>query len=67
MRVQGKGSCFVVLDKEDYVKKVEHQINRNSFEQLQCDPTKSFEVIINTWEKKWSQMNVLNEKWKSYI
>ena len=38
MRVQDKVSRFVVLDNEDYVKKVEHQINRSSFQQLECDP-----------------------------
>ena len=32
VRVQCKGSRFVVLDNEDYVKKVEHQINRSSFQ-----------------------------------
>ena len=38
VRVQDKVSRFVVLDNEDYVKKVEHQINRSSFQQLECDP-----------------------------
>ena len=32
VRVQDKGSRFVVMDNEDYVKKVEHQINRSSFQ-----------------------------------
>ena len=62
--VQDKGSRFVVLDNEDYVKKVEHQI---SFQRLEYDPTKSFDVKVNTWVEKWSQMNILDEKWKSYI
>ena len=62
--VQDKGSSFVVLDNEDYVKKVEHQI---SFQRLEYDPTKSFDVKVNTWVEKWSQMNILDEKWKSYI
>ena len=64
MIVQDKGSRFVVLDNEDYVKKVEHQI---SFQRLEYDPTKSFDVKVNTWIEKWSQMNILDEKWKSYI
>ena len=74
VRVQDKRSRFVVLDNEDYVldnedyvKKVEHQINRSSFQRLEYDPTKSFEVKVNTWVEKWSQMNILDEKWKSYI
>ena len=64
MIVQDKGSRFVILDNEDYVKKVEHQI---SFQRLEYDPTKSFDVKVNTWVEKWSQMNILDEKWKSYI
>ena len=35
VRVQDKGSRFVVLDNEDYIKKVESQINRSSFQQLE--------------------------------
>ena len=31
VRVQGKGSQFVVLNKNDYIHKVEDQINRSSF------------------------------------
>ena len=64
MIVQDKGSRFIILDNEDYVKKVEHQI---SFQRLEYDPTKSFDVKVNTWVEKWSQMNILDEKWKSYI
>ena len=67
VRVQDKGSRFVVLDNDDYIKKVEHQINRSSFQRLEYDPTKSFEVKVNTWVEKWSQMNILDQKWKSYI
>ena len=67
MRVQDKGSRFVVLDNEDYIKKVEDQINRSSFHRLEYNPTKSFEVKVNTWVEKWSQMKILGQKWKSYI
>ena len=67
MSVQNKGSRFVVLDNQDYIKKVEDQINRSSFHRLEYDPTKSFEVKVNTWVETWSQMNILDEKWKSYI
>ena len=55
MRVQDKGSRFVVLDNEDYIKKVEYQINRSSFQGLKYNPTKIFEVKVNTWVEKWSQ------------
>ena len=52
--MQDKGSRFLALDYEDYVKKIEHQINRSSFQRLEYDHTKSFEVKVNTWVEKWS-------------
>ena len=67
VRVQDRRSRFVVLDNEEYIKKAEDQINRSSFHRLEYDPTKSFEVKVNTWVEKWSQMNILDQKWKSYI
>ena len=45
VRVQDKGSRFVVLDNEDYIKKVEHQINRSSFQRLEYDPTKNTTLL----------------------
>ena len=65
--MKDKGSHFVVLDNEDYVKKAEHQINRSSFQRLGYDLTKTFELKVNTWIEKWIQMNILNEKQKSYV
>ena len=56
-----------VLNNEDYIKNVDHEINRSSFQRLEYDPTKSFQVKINTWVENWSQTNILDEKWKSYI
>ena len=41
MKVLAKGSRFVVLNNEGYVKKVEHQVNRSSFQRLEYGPTKS--------------------------
>ena len=64
MRVEDKGSRFLVLDNEDYIKKVEHQIN-SSFQRLEYDPTNRFEVKVNTWVEKG--VNILDKKWKSYI
>ena len=52
VRVQDKGSRFVVLDNEDYIKKVEYQINRSSFQRLKYNPTKIFEVKVHTLVEK---------------
>ena len=42
-RVQDKGSRFVVLNTEQYIEKVEHQIPRSSFDRLETDPSSEFE------------------------
>ena len=46
IHVQDKGSRFVVLETNIYIEKVEHQINRSSFEKLDADPT------VNNWLEK---------------
>ena len=45
VRVQDKGPRFVVLNNEDYVKKVENQINRSSFQRLEYGPTKNTTLL----------------------
>ena len=52
IRVQDKGSRFVVLNTSDYVEKVEHQINRSSFSKLDEDPSPEFKKIVNNWLNK---------------
>ena len=38
VRIQDKGSRFLLLTNEDYKNKVEHQIARSSFKELPSDP-----------------------------
>ena len=60
IRVQDKGSRLVVLDTNSYIEKVEHQINRSSFDKLDADPSSKFKEKVNNWLKKWSD-NITNE------
>ena len=53
IRIQNKGSRFVVLDNSGYEEKVEHQINRSSFEKISENPNKIYEKRVNTWIEKW--------------
>ena len=50
--VQDKGSRFVVLDTNSYIEKVEHQINRSSFDKLDADASSKFEEKVNNWLEK---------------
>ena len=65
--VQDKSSRFVILDNHNYEKNMQAQINRSSFNQLEEDPSKKFDIQINNWVLKWNRKKVLNDKRKSYI
>ena len=54
IRVQDKGSRFVVLDTNSYIEKVDHQINRSFFDKLDADPSPKFKEKVNNWLEKWS-------------
>ena len=46
IQVQDKDLWFVVLDTNSYIKKVEHQINRSSFDKLDADPSPRFKEKV---------------------
>ena len=64
IRVQDKGSRFVVLDTNSFIEKVEHQINRSSFDKLNTDPSPKFKEKVNNWLEKWS--HVITNEWKEF-
>ena len=63
--VQDKGSRFVVLDTNSYIEKVEHQINRSSFDKLDADPSPKFKEKVNNWLEKW--LDNITHEWKKFI
>ena len=66
-RSQDKGSRFVVLDNQDYVEKIEYQLGRSSFEELDHDPSKLFSEKVNLWIQKWTENKVLDKSWSKFI
>ena len=54
IRVQDKGSRFVVLSNNNYESKVQHQIQRSSFTETDIDYSKNFEEKLNSWVSKWT-------------
>ena len=67
VRVQDKGSRFVIIGNEEYCNKINTQIDRSSFVRLSDDVTTSFNTKVLNWIAKWSELEVLNEDWKRYI
>ena len=57
VRIQDKGSRFVLLTNEDYENKVEHQIAKSSFKKLPSDPSQEFERKVKLW-KSGSQIRL---------
>ena len=62
VRVQDKGSRFVMIPNDEYCEKVNTQIGRTSFIQLPHDITKSFENKVNNYIKKWEDLRVFDKK-----
>ena len=67
IRVQDKGSLFVVLLKNDYESNVQHQIERSSFTGTEIDYSKNFEEKVNSWISKWTWGGVIDNNWKRFI
>ena len=65
--MQDKGARFVVLDHQDYVEKIEYQLGRSSFEELDHDPSKLFSEKVNLWIQKWTENKVLDKSWSKFI
>ena len=67
VRIQDKGSRFVLLTNEDYENKVEHQIARSSLKELSGDPSQEFERKVKLWIDKWQSNKTLSNDWVKFI
>ena len=54
-RIQDKGSRFVVLDSDSYIEKIDRQLERSSFQQLDYDHSDKFRKKVTLWVKKWEK------------
>ena len=52
-RIQDKGSRFVILDNDDYIEKIDYQLKRTLFSELNDDPSNDFEINVIIWIEKW--------------
>ena len=53
IRLQDKGSRFVILDRTDYIDKVESNLGDGSFDLLPSDPLLAYYQIVKDWGTKW--------------
>ena len=62
-----QGLHFVVLDNQDYIEKIEYQLERSLLEELDHDPSKLFSEKVNLWIQKWTENKVIDKSWSKYI
>ena len=51
VRMQDQGCRFVILDRQDYIDKVESNLNDGSFDVLPSDPS----IILTKTVKNWGE------------
>ena len=54
IRIQDKGSRFVVLSQHEYHNKIPGQLHNNlHYDSLDSDPTLDNVEVVNEWSRKW--------------
>ena len=61
VRLQDKGSRFVTLERNDYIDKVERNLNDGSFDILGSDPLLSYYNIVKDWGDKWVEKGEITQ------
>ena len=61
VRLQDKGSRFAILDRQDYIDKVESNLNDGSFDVLPSDPSIIFSEAFKNYCEKWINKGELAE------
>ena len=67
VRLQDKGSRFVILDRTDYIDKVESNLNDDSFDLLSTDPSSSYYQMVRDWGVKWVNKGEITQPLLDYI
>lgn len=60
IRVQDKGSCYVILPNSDFGNKVQHQTDHSSFTELDIDNNTNFHKEVNSRISKWTFKGVID-------
>ena len=67
VRLQDKGSRFVILDRTDYIDKVESNLNDGSFDLLPADPSSSYYQMVRDWGVKSVNKGEITQPLLDYI
>ena len=67
VRLQDKGSRFVILDRTDYIDKVESNLHDGSFDLLPADLSSSYYQMVRDWGVKWVNKGEIAQPLLDYI
>jgi hypothetical protein len=67
IRMQDKGSRFVIVDKPQDIEKAEAQISRSSFRKVDHDLTNTHINKVESWATKWRDKNAISKSWFEFI
>lgn len=68
IKIQDKGSKFVVIDKSDYDTKMKEQLeNPLHYQKLEHDPSADYVSVITQWSTKWFEKGQINEEIANWV
>ena len=67
VRLQDKGSRFVILDRTHYIHKVESNVNDGSFDLLPADPSSSYYQRVRDWGVIWVNKGKISQPLLFYM
>ena len=67
IRLQDKGTRFVIVDKAEDILKAEAQISRSSFDKVNIDLTGKHIQQVKAWADKWLKREKISQSWYNFI
>jgi len=68
IKIQDKGSKFVVIDKSDYDTTMKEQLeNPLHYQKLEHDPSADYVSVITQWSTKWFEKRQINEETANWV
>ena len=67
LRMQDKGSRFLVVDKTEDIEKAHTQISRSSFSEVSDDLTDKHVKIVSDWADKWESRGDITKQWSNFV
>ena len=58
---------FFVLDSDSYIEKIDRQLERSFFQELDYHSSDKFHKKVTLWVKNWKQYKILDNSWCKFI